>query len=209
LLFVALLFALAVPTVRTLTRDASAASLFEGGVPSSWAPWTVSDLRSDELLEGAWRTPGPGADGFYPCVYVVRFRVQEAASAATWFANISAEASSQGWDAEAVLLPGGSQALSLYVPWSIGRDRISSDIPVSEYVVYAVVGTSFYRVTFMTPVNNYTAEAPAVISVVDQFQGTPGPGPATTMLPVTTVPGGASSVSPPATNPPSTGAPVA
>jgi hypothetical protein len=209
LLVAAVLCALAVPTFLTLSRDASGASLFEGAVPSNWTPWTVSDLHTDELLEGAWRTPGPGVDGFYPCVYVVRFRAEEAASTAGWFANLAAQASSQGWDAQTILLPDGAQAFSVYVPWSIGRDRFSSDIPISEYLVYAVAGTSFYRVTFMTPVNDYTAEAPAAISIVDRFQGTSGPGPATTLPPVTTVPGGTSSVSPPATNPPATLAPVA
>jgi hypothetical protein len=201
LLFVAALFALAVPTFRTLTRDASGASLFDGGVPSSWAPWTVSDLRSDELLEGAWKTPGPGVDGFYPCVYVVRFRLEGAANSANWFANLTAQASSRGWDAQTLLLSNGAHALSVYIPWTIGRDRLSSDIPISEYLIYAVAGTSFYRVTFMTPVNGYTTEAPAVISVVDHFQGTSASGPATTFLPATTVPAGAPSVSPPATNP--------
>jgi hypothetical protein len=208
LLVVAVLFALAVPTFRTLSRDASGASLFDGGVPSSWAPWTVSDLRTDELLEGAWKVPGPGVDGFYPCVYVVRFRAEEAASATSWFANLAAQASSQGWDAQMVLLSNGAKALSVYVPWSIGRDRFSSDVPISEYAVYAVAGTSFYRVTFMSPVNGYSAEAPAVISIVDQFEGTSGPGPASTLLPATTVPGGTSSVSSPVTNPSATSPPA-
>jgi hypothetical protein len=208
LLVAAVLCALAIPTFLALSRDASGVSLFQGGVPSNWAPWTVSDLRTDELLEGAWKTPGPGVDGFYPCVYVVRFRGEEAANAASWFADLASQASSQGWDTRTILLPNGTQALSVYVPWSIGRDRFSSDIPISEYAVYAVAGTSFYRVTFMSPVNDYTAEAPSVIPVVDQFQGTSNAGSATTLPTVTTVPGGTAPATSPATNPPATNAPV-
>jgi hypothetical protein len=104
LLMVAVLFAVAIPTFRTLNRDASGASLFQAGVPSNWAPWTVNDLRSDELLEGAWKIPGQGVDGFYPCVYVVRFRGEEAATTASWFADLAAQASSQGWDTRTIVL---------------------------------------------------------------------------------------------------------
>lgn len=60
----------------------------------------------------------------------------------------------------------------------------------------------------MSPVNGYSAEAPAVISIVDQFEGTSGPGPASTLLPATTVPGGTSSVSSPVTNPSATSPPA-
>ena len=86
----------------------------------------------------------------------------------------ASEAASHGWQSNQITLANGAPALSIYVPWGTGEDRSASDVPISEYALYARQGTGFYRVTFMTSVQNYALEEPDVKTVVEQFKGGSG-----------------------------------
>jgi len=171
-LVAAVMFAIAIPTFLSTTRVASGATWFNGGVPSDWVPATVNGLASNEVLEAAWRTPGPTVDAFFPCVYVVRVDMTGSSNLSTgaWFGVLASEAASRGWQSKQITLADGAPALSIYVAWGTGEDRSASNVPISEYALYARQGTGFYRVTFMTSVQDYAWEEPAVTTVVDQFK---------------------------------------
>jgi len=173
-LVVLVMFAVAIPTFLA-ARSVSGAAWFNGGAPSGWVPTTVNGLASDEVLEAAWKTPGATVDGFYPCVYVVRVEMAGSAgvSTGTWFAGLASEAASRGWQSQQVVLSDGAPALSVYIAWGAGEDRTASNIPISEYELYARHGTGYYRVTFMTPVQGYTSEITGVQNEIDQFRGDP------------------------------------
>ena len=87
-LLAAVMFAVAIPTFLSTTRASSGATWFNGGVPSDWVPTTVNELASNEVLEAAWRTPGPTVDAFFPCVFVVRVDMTGSSNVSTgaWFA---------------------------------------------------------------------------------------------------------------------------
>jgi hypothetical protein len=179
---VLVIFAVAIPTFLSTTRAASGTAWFNGGVPSDWVPATVDGLASNEVLEAAWRTPGPTIDGFVPCAYVVQVEVTGSSDVSTdaWFAGLASEAASRGWQSQQVVLSDGAPALSVYIAWGTGDDHSASNVPISEYALYARLGTGFYRVTFMTSVQNYASEIAGVRTVVDQFNGdlvgAPSPG---------------------------------
>ncbi len=152
-----------------------AATWFAGGVPVTWQATGAVKVGGGLVLEAAWRTPGPVADGFFPCVYIVRLTqpAAEGISTRQWLLEEAAAAAAVGWPAHRQQLDDGSPALVVEVPASIGSDPLSSHVTISAFRVYARRGSGYYRLTFMASFKDYPAEEPQVAPVLGRFRGTP------------------------------------
>jgi hypothetical protein len=146
---------------------------FQGGIPASWVPTTVNNDAVNSVLEGAWQTPGPTVDGFYPCVYLVQLSqsANPGLSTGGWLGMQDSLAESRGWLARDIVLADGAPALSVYISWGLGTDQSSKHVAISEYRIYATRGDDPYLIVFMTEVDSYASEQPRVSAVMDKFVG--------------------------------------
>jgi hypothetical protein len=172
---VAVSFAIAIPTFLAAKQRAASdgSAWFQGGVPYSWSPTTIDNDEANTTLDAAWQTPGPTVDGFYPCVFVLQVNEPAGANltAGEWLASVATTASAAGWPSQDISLSNGAPALSVRIPWAIGKSRLSSKIPISEYRIYVAQGGEFYEIGFMTPAGNFASEQPSAAEVMDNFAG--------------------------------------
>jgi hypothetical protein len=112
-------------------------------------------------------------DGFYPCVFVLQLSGAAGANQTTgeWLANVASAAAATGWPTQYITLSNGAQALSVRIPWGLGKSRLSSKVPISEYRIYVAQGGEFYEVGFMTQAGKYASEQPSVATVMVNFAG--------------------------------------
>ena len=110
LLVVAVLFALAcLPTFLDLSRDASGASLFDGGVPSSWA---LDRFRSSHRRVARRRLEStrPGGGWLLPVRLRGPLPGRRGCERHELVRQPCRSSSSQGWDAQMVLLSNGAKS---------------------------------------------------------------------------------------------------
>ncbi|HET9059891.1 MAG TPA: hypothetical protein VFN61_08210 [Acidimicrobiales bacterium] len=170
ILVTAVLVGVVMPAINR--QAPSGVSLFAGGVPSEWGPARVN-VASDTVLVSAWETPGASVNGFFPCVFVVRYKVRPGVlpSAPEWFAQISALASQHGRTATHVVLDNGAPAMSEYLPFAQGTNVYGAAVQIGAYEIYAKHGTGFYRVEFMATEPEFSVEEPSVARVMMSFEG--------------------------------------
>lgn len=150
---------------------------FSGGVPANWGPARV-DRTDGGVVEAAWRLPGAEQDGFYPCLYVARLQVAggRSLSTAEWLGQVTQDLISHDMQGGFLDLRDGAPAVEVTVEDATGSDRLSRDVPISTYSVFATEHAGFYRVTFMAGRATFGRLQPSAAAVMDAFRGSSSPG---------------------------------